>query len=225
MVCAISFPISKHREERLQDVPIAVAAIGSSSLENNRVLATQDLQVAVPTLVYSSTGLYAQPFLRGIGSDLTFPNADPSVATYIDGVFVSNNSATIQSLLGTDRVEILSGPQGTLYGRNAVAGAINVYTLTPDDKFEGRLSASYGNYDLVEVGGHMSGPVTDTLFVGIYGGYSRRDSFYNRTAQSIDDLDRETSSGVRMKAVWEPNAACSAMCRIIPWPRHLAPPR
>jgi outer membrane cobalamin receptor len=113
---------AEKRSENLQNVPITVTAVTAAALAANKVESTQDLQFLVPSLVYNSASGFAQPFLRGIGSDFTVPNADPSVATYIDGAFVADQVATIQGLLAVDRVEVLEGPQGTLYGRNAVGG-------------------------------------------------------------------------------------------------------
>lgn len=195
---------AQRRNERLQDIPISVTAISADTLASNRIVSTKDIQFAVPTLVYSSAVGYAAPYLRGIGTDHTFPNADPSVATYIDGVFVSNNVAVLQNLLGIERVEVLAGPQGTLYGRNAVAGAIGIYTLTPTQDLQAKFTGTYGNYNLAEGSGYVSGGVTDTLAVGIYGGYSRHDTFLKRLNNLPGEPNHESNWGLRGKAVWKP---------------------
>ncbi|WP_114951589.1 TonB-dependent receptor [Sphingosinicella terrae] len=196
---------AQRRAENLQDVPISVASVGGGALEANGIETTRDIQFAVPTLVYNQASSFAQPFLRGIGSDITAPNADPSVATYVDGVFVANTTAVLQGLLGVDRIEVLQGPQGTLYGRNAVGGAVNVYTLTPRQELEGRLTATYGNYDLTQISGFVSGGVTDTLALGIYGAFSRRDTYLTKINPNIvGEPDHQTSYGVRVRGVWNP---------------------
>jgi len=204
---------AQKRAENVQDVPIAVHALSAATLENTGVTTTRDLQLAVPALVYNSAANNAQPFLRGIGSDTNGPNYDVSVATYIDGVFISSNTGVIQNLFGVERVEVLEGPQGTLYGRNAVGGAINVYTLIPKQQFETNLTAGFGNYDKYTANGFISGGLTDTLAVGLYFGYSNRDTYYtladpnphDPTLGSVTQPHRELSEGVRLKAVWTPN--------------------
>jgi iron complex outermembrane recepter protein len=202
------------REQRLQDVPIAVTAVGSAQIEANRVATTQDLQLLSPSLVYNELGGFAQPFLRGIGTDVSSPNVDPSVATYIDGAFLADSQTTIQNLLGVERIEIVSGPQGTLYGRNAVAGAINIITLTPKQQLEARASISAGNFSSLDGSARISGGLTDTLAVGLYGAASSRDSYYRRSgtttlyAPQVGTGDRKHHSnwGIRGKAVWDPVA-------------------
>jgi iron complex outermembrane recepter protein len=194
---------AQKRSENLQDVPIAISAIQAGNLLSAGVETTQELQFLVPTLLYSQQGAYGQPYLRGIGSDVAFINGDPSVVTYVDGVYVATSGAVIQQLLGVDRVEVLSGPQGTLYGRNAVAGAINVYTKTPSNEIDAEVSASYGNYDSTVLNGYLSGPVSDNLYVGIYGGYDRRDTFVDKVVGNLPEPDHESKYGGRVKVVWD----------------------
>jgi iron complex outermembrane receptor protein len=198
---------AQRRAERLQNVPIAVTAVSSAALVNRGIATTQELQLATPTLVYTTTGQYAVPFLRGIGTDVVVPSSDASVATYIDGVYVANQVAGIVSLLGVDRVEVLEGPQGTLYGRNAVAGAINVITLTPSQQFEAAASGTYGNYDHFEGTARVSGEVAPNLFAGVYAAGSSRDSYLTllHPAPVSGEPSRETNWGVRGKLIWQPS--------------------
>lgn len=198
---------AQKREESLQSVPIAVSAVTAASLEQRNVQSTRDLQYVVPSLTFNQVSGWGQPFLRGIGSDIAGPNQEAGVATYVDGVFVSNNGAILQSLLGTERVEVLAGPQGTLYGRNAVGGAINIYTLTPGPEFAGRAVATYGNFDRMEASGYVSGPVSDTLRLGVYGAYSRRDPYKRPTVAGINQPRHELNYGGRAKLVWAPTDA------------------
>lgn len=199
---------AQKRSESLQEVPIAIVAISGEQLAANRVMTSQDLQFSVPSLIYNQLSAFAQPYLRGIGSDVTQPNADPSVATYVDGVFVSFNAGTVTNLLGVERVEVLQGPQGTLYGRNAVAGAINIYTLTPSQELDASATATYGNYDRKELSGYISGGVTDTLAIGLYLGGIKRDTYLHRVNPDTLNLPGEPKGesmyGGRIKAVWTP---------------------
>ena len=203
------------RSERLQDVPIAIQAVTGAQLAQNRIATTQDLQILSPSLVYNQLGGFAQPFLRGIGSDVSSPNVDPSVATYIDGAFLADSQSTITNLLGVERIEVVSGPQGTLYGRNAVGGAINIITLTPKQDFESRASLTVGNLDTIEGNYRISGGVSDTLALGLYVAGSRRDSLYHRFGPDVKstyapltysgDRKHQSNYGVRLKANWTPS--------------------
>jgi iron complex outermembrane receptor protein len=198
---------AQKREERLQDVPIAVTALTSDVLAKERIQTSQDVQFQVPALDYIATGGYAQPYLRGIGSAFTQPDTDATVATYIDGAFVSNIAATITNLLGVERVEVLEGPQGTLYGRNAVGGAINIITLTPGSEFEAKATSTFGDYDRKEGTLQVSGPITDTLSAGLYAADSYRETFYKVVRPASipnQDANGEHMSGLRGKFVWHP---------------------
>jgi iron complex outermembrane receptor protein len=196
---------AQKREQRLQDVPIAVTALQGDMLQQQNVQSTRDLQFVVPSLVFNQLSSYGQPFLRGIGSDLVGPNAEAGVATYIDGVFVAAGAGIVQGLLGTDRVEVLAGPQGTLYGRNAVGGAINIYTLTPGATLEAAASGTYGRYDRTDVSAHVSGPVSDTLSLGVYGAFQRRGTYLDFSSATPDDANEVQAAGVRAKAVLKPS--------------------
>lgn len=196
---------AQKRSENVQNVPIAITAIGSEALSQAGIDDTRTLQLAVPALNYASDSGFAQPFLRGIGSDINVPGAEPSVATFIDGVYVAQQQGQIVDLLGTDRVEVLAGPQGTLYGRNASGGAINVYTLTPSQTPEAAAALTYGNFNQAQISGHASGGLTNSLSAGLYLAGTRRDSIYDfKPTTAPGQLTHETSYGIRLKAVWQP---------------------
>ncbi|OCC23742.1 hypothetical protein MB02_11345 [Croceicoccus estronivorus] len=196
---------AQKRAENVQAVPIAVTSIGSGDLETARVANTQNLQLAVPSLNYATNAGFAQPFLRGVGSDIGSPGAEASVATFVDGVYIVNNQGVITGLLGVDRVEVLAGPQGTLYGRNASGGAINVYTLTPRHEVEAAVTLTGGNYDRLEGSARVSGGITDTLAVGVYVAGTRRDTYLSYEP-TLPPGQRTTNKSwaARFKAVWQP---------------------
>jgi iron complex outermembrane receptor protein len=206
---------AQRRAENVQDVPIAITGFSSEAMDEGRIQTTQDLQFHVPSLNFGYLSVFSKVYLRGIGTDITSQGADGAVATYIDGIYVPGQSSQIQGLLGTERIEVLAGPQGTLYGRNAVAGAINIYSLTPTEETDFKVSVGTGDYDRREFTGHFSGGVTDTLAMGIYGGYIKRDTFFDIV--NVDALQfgmqndmhdwvtDETQWGIRLKAVWKPS--------------------
>ena len=199
---------AQKREERIQSVPMTIEAFSAANLADARIETTQDLKFLVPSLQYSNNASYATPYLRGIGTDLTQPNSDPSVATYIDSAFVASNLGTIMNLLGVERVEVLKGPQGTLFGRNAVAGAINMITLTPSDKSESVVSAGFGNFAEKELSGHVSGALTDNLYAGIYAAGSRSNPYIRDIGptpkETGNTLDSDSQWGLRGKLVYLP---------------------
>lgn len=168
---------AQKRAERLQDVPIAMTAIGGDLLEKNGIQSTQQLQTMVPSLVYTTNGTSAVPFLRGVGSTIGQPNAEASVATHIDGVYIGLAAVGVQDLVAVKQIEVLKGPQGTLYGRNATGGTINITTRTPRDELESEFRLRFGNYNRVDISGFVSGGLTDDLAVGIYASRNSRDSY------------------------------------------------
>ncbi|WP_313806730.1 TonB-dependent receptor [Sphingobium sp.] len=196
---------AQRRSESAQDVPIAITAIGGEALGERRILDTQGLQLAVPSLNFGSDSGFAMPFLRGVGSTITAPGAEASVATFVDGVYVASSQGLIMNMLGVDRVEVLAGPQGTLYGRNASGGAINLYTLTPGQETEIEATLGYGNYDCKEASFRASGALTDRLSAGLYLAGSHGETFLNYASpRPAGQQTNNRAWGVRAKAVWNP---------------------
>jgi len=138
---------AQKRAENVQDVPISVTALSGEMLEAMGVDDPTDLQAVTPGLTYGSATGFAIVYLRGVGSD-AFLMADPSVATYIDNVYYPFASGLAQSFGKVERIEILKGPQGTLFGRNTTGGAISITTETPSfDELSGSVSYTYGHYE------------------------------------------------------------------------------
>jgi iron complex outermembrane receptor protein len=202
---------AQRRSERLQDIPIAVTAITGDALGEKHAMTTQDLQLSIPSLNYGNQSGFATPYLRGIGSDIAAINSDPSIATYIDGVYLANNTSTVVSLLGVERIEVLLGPQGTLYGKNALGGAINVVTRTPTSETDGQIQITGGNYNRLEGNGYVSGRIANNLYGGIYAVGQRRDFYYDyqipvNQRQLSGTPSHEWAWGVRGKLVWDVGA-------------------
>jgi len=196
---------AQKRTERLLDVPIAVSAIDQAAIEKGQMRTTQDIQNMVPSLVFTSLASSATPYLRGVGSDIAQPNAEAGVATHLDGVFVSLAAVGVQDLLAVERIEVLSGPQGTLYGRNAVGGAINVITRTPMQELEAGATITVGNYSRQEFTGYVSGGLGENFAAGIYAATSARDTYYDRVQpQRLNEPRDEESDAVRIKFAWTP---------------------
>lgn len=148
---------AQRRDQRLQDVPIAVTALSAEGLERQAITSTADLTVAVPGLVMSRASSVWQPFMRGVGSQTIQPGSDPSIATYVDGVYLSAPGALLFSFNNIERIEALKGPQGTLFGRNATGGLIQIFTRDPTSETMAKASLGYANFDTVNVSAYVSG--------------------------------------------------------------------
>lgn len=138
---------AQRRSERLQTVPIAVNAISGESLSRQGATKLTDIGNIVPGLVFTRTSSAVQVYLRAIGSSSTTTGNDPTIATYIDGVYNASANSMLFSLNNIARVEVLKGPQGTLFGRNATGGLIHVITSDPKAGTSAKASVGYGNYD------------------------------------------------------------------------------
>ncbi len=207
---------AQKREENVQDVPLSVSAFSEEKLEASGVSSTRDLQLVTPGLTITGSAGYSLIYLRGIGTSAFIPSFDPSVATYVDGIYVPSQQATLTDLGGVERVEILKGPQGTLFGRNSTGGAINVITKSPGSSPELSINAEgssfdSGNLDTRKFKVYGAYPLTDTVSISLGGIYSKEDSYYKLTPdpQSLTtpgdySLKPELTKGGRAKLRWQP---------------------
>ena len=181
------------RSERLSNVPIAVSAVGQEALQNSGATDIRQMTQLTPSLLVSSTGSEANASarIRGIGTVGDNPGLESSVAVFIDGVYRSRTGSGLNDLGEVDRIEVLRGPQGTLSGRNATAGTINVLTKLPSFDFGGYGEASYGNYNAVRVAAGLTGPIiADKLAFRIDGVFNKRDGYYYDVTNNTDYNDR-----------------------------------
>ncbi|EED36692.1 TonB-dependent receptor [Luminiphilus syltensis NOR5-1B] len=217
---------AQKRSESMQDVPIAMAAFTSESMQDMGITSSQDLQVAVPALVFPSLGSLGQVYLRGVGTRFTLNGLDPSVATYVGERYSPRGSGAIFSLgPDVDRVEVLKGPQGVLFGRNATGGAIRVIKKDVTDVLEGEFQASVGNYDYYKVGGTVNIPISDTLGIRLSGQTEKRDGLRKNIAAGQmtylgpipdrhDELDRTQFNA---HLAWTPTDRLSANLYVDYW--------
>lgn len=196
------------RQQVLQDVPISVNVVSAESLQNSGATDIRALNQLTPSLLVSSTGTEANGSarIRGIGTVGDNPGLESSVAVFIDGVYRSRTGSGLNELGEVERIEVLRGPQGTLFGRNASAGLINIITKQPNlNESEGYAEATYGNYDFLRVGAGLTGPIGDSGFAyRLDGIYVQRDGFLKDVVNdtSVNDRDRYF---VRGQLLWEPN--------------------
>ncbi len=152
---------AQKRAENLQETPIAVTAITGDALRELNRDDVAAIAASTPSLTYAEAGGESQIYIRGVGSNLFSVGADPSIATNLDGVYLGRSNMGLAQFLDVERVEILRGPQGTLYGRNATGGAINIYSRMPTESFEGYGTLIVGNQGRREMNAAVSGPLSD----------------------------------------------------------------
>jgi iron complex outermembrane recepter protein len=175
---------AQRREERLQDVPVAVSAFGAEDLAKLGVADIGSLRGSVPGLTITHTaGVNASNLItiRGVGGLPLAIGAGQATGIYLDGVYLSRVDAGFFSLDDVERVEVLRGPQGTLYGRNATAGAVNIITRDPGDQLRGGFDVNYGNYAAKKIKGSVSGPISGHWSGGLSGSYEDRDGYFTNT--------------------------------------------
>jgi outer membrane receptor protein involved in Fe transport len=195
------------REQTLQETPIAVSVTSGEVLEQAQIRDILDLQTVTPSLRVSQLqSASATTFIiRGFGNGDNNFGIEPSVGVFIDGVFRSRSAAALSDLNGVARIEVLNGPQSTLFGKNASAGVISVVTKEPQYEFGGQVEASYGNYNAVVLKGELTGPVSENIAFAIDGSYNRRDGYAQIVNLDTDVSDRNRWSA-RGQLLIEPSA-------------------
>ncbi|MFZ5609306.1 MAG: TonB-dependent receptor [Pseudomonadota bacterium] len=157
---------AQHRAQNLQDVPIAVSAFSARQLERRQVTDTIDLVRLVPNMVgNNNTGISTANtyFIRGLGNTEALATFDPPVGTYVDDVYLARQNANNFALFDVERIEVLRGPQGTLFGRNTTGGAVNVILKKPAEELTGFAEASYGRFDEIRTRASLDAPLTSKL--------------------------------------------------------------
>ncbi|WP_313807886.1 TonB-dependent receptor [Sphingobium sp.] len=194
---------AQRREQRLQDVPISVSALSADTAAARGVDGTATLQAAVPNLIVARQGNNAQPFLRGIGSSLGDVVAEGSVAIYLDGAYQPTPIANFFTFNNIERIEVLKGPQGTLFGRNATGGVIQIVTRDPSQRLAVEMSASDANYDTVRADAYVAGGLTDNLTASLAVDYSKQRDGWGKNLTTGSDTFRFEDFGIRGKLKWD----------------------
>nr|WP_047166612.1 TonB-dependent receptor [Sphingomonas sp. Y57] len=198
---------ARRRQETAQEVPLAISVVGANQIESTGNFNILKLQQLAPTLqVYSSNPRNTSVNIRGLGVPfgLTSDGFEQGVGIYVDDVYNSRVAAAVFDFLDVNQVEVLRGPQGTLYGKNTTAGAINITTNQPTFDFEGRAEVTAGNLKFKQAKAAVSGPLSDKVAVRVAGGVtSRRGTLYNvPTGQYINEQD---NLGVRGTLLFKPS--------------------
>gem|GEM_PF-121778 len=185
---------AQKRSERLVDVPISVSNLSADQLRDAGITHARDLSQVVPGLNFAMQGALAQPTIRGIGSTLTAAGDESNTALYIDGVYMSQMYANFFDLPSIERIEVLKGPQGTLFGRNATGGAINIITREPDQVRSGQVGAGLGNLGERQVSLYLNDGRTDTLAVNLAVDVLENDGYIRNSVNGDRTGDRQSTS-------------------------------
>lgn len=184
------------REQTLQEVPIAVSVVQEETIEDAQIVDALDLQSVVPSLRVSQLERSSNTTfsIRGFGSGANNPGIEPSVAVFIDGVFRTRAGSALDDLMDLERVEVLKGPQATLFGKNAAAGVVSLVTKKPEYEWGGQIEATLGNFDSRIVRGVITGPINDIFAFSLAGSYNQRDGYFDNLGDTENYNNRDRYS-------------------------------
>ncbi|MGI9343983.1 MAG: TonB-dependent receptor, partial [Gammaproteobacteria bacterium] len=200
---------ARKREENLQDTPVAVSAFNENELRYRQIRTTDQLAEITPNLTFdqaspsSGSSSAGQIFIRGVGQTDFTPVTDPGVGLSIDGIYMARSAGNVLDFVDIDRVEVLRGPQGTLFGRNTIGGAIVVHTRRPDpEALSGSITGKIGDDSLINVTGRINVPLAENAAVNFAVDAIQRDGYVTRINDGIDTGDRDRVS-LRGALTWD----------------------
>lgn len=202
---------ARKREESLQNVPLSVTLLSSQALERQQVVSTTDLDKVAPNIQFHSYGTLtgnnsaAQVFIRGIGQTDATPAVDPGVGVYIDDVYMGRSVGAAMDFRDIANVQILRGPQGTLFGRNTIGGAVLLTTNQPGEDAGNTVRVGFGEDKLYEAFGAMDVPIVDTLDARVALGFRKRDGYVQRISDGTD-LGNENMYTGQIALRWAPTS-------------------
>jgi iron complex outermembrane receptor protein len=201
---------AQRRAESVQKIPIAISAISGAALAERGATDLTSIGSSIPSLNMSEQIGQARITLRGIGVDNISTGAESSVAFNQDGVFFSRSAAALASFYDVQRVEVLRGPQGTLYGRNATGGSVNIITNKPTSDLHGGVSLTGGNYETINAEAFVSGGLSDTVSARL-SGQVQNHSGYGKNIFTGSDIDSKHSQAIRGQLLFKPGSRLSVL--------------
>jgi iron complex outermembrane receptor protein len=199
----------------VQNTPLAVTAFSASQLEHSNIAGTQDLAKFAPNLQIAQNNEFAEFYIRGVGSNNIFNGSDPDVTVNVDGVYIGRPFGQFTNFLDVDRVEVLRGPQGTLYGRNAVGGTVNVISKVPTDDTEEKFRLSLGDYAKVGVDGYASGAILPgKVDFSVAASYLRHDAYVDNIVSNQPDINNANQGSARLQLRLRPTEDIDATTRV-----------
>lgn len=196
---------ARRRDERLIDVPVTVNVVGGTALETQGIKATNQLAQLVPGVTVTMNSGWMQPGIRGVSSLGASLGVPSNVAMYIDGIYIEDQVAAKMDLPDVDRVEVSKGPQGTLFGRNATAGAIQIFTKGPSFDPEFNVRATYGSFNNRTISGFATGAIVDDVLAASGSAYFEKGDGFNKDIVTGDDLGGINTKVLRGKLLFTPS--------------------
>ncbi|MBB3048651.1 outer membrane receptor protein involved in Fe transport [Litorivivens lipolytica] len=198
---------AQRKAESLQDAPISIAAFSSDALEKKGISNLVDLRANVPNLQltpHPNSATTARVYMRGVGNNDDQVTQDPSVAVYMDGVYLARNLGLAQEVADIERIEVLRGPQGTLYGRNATGGAINVITKAPSpEALEFTQKFSAGNFDYFRSKSSLNLPLSDRLAAKLAYMTMQKEGFVDNAGTGVERFGDREREAWRVDVLWD----------------------
>ena len=204
---------AERRSERLQDVPITITNISAADLEKSGSNNLTDIASMTPGLRFDYAGNFVQPTIRGVGTALALAGGSSNVGTYIDGFISPNPAANDFQLLNVESIQVLKGPQGTLFGRNTTGGAILVNSTKPSLETNAIGEVSYGNFNTQKYEGYFTTALASTLAFDIAGILNKSDGFTTNIVTRDDDAGRYRNWSVRTGLLFTPTDELSFLFR------------
>ncbi|WP_310227746.1 TonB-dependent receptor [Sphingobium xenophagum] len=195
---------ANRRSESIQKVPIAITAVTAERLAAANIMGTESLARVVSGLTFQISAGGTAPHLRGIGTTAVGAGVENSVATYVDGVYILSVNGALVQLNNIEQVEVLKGPQGTLFGRNATGGVVNIRTKDPKQELSGEFTARYGNYQTASLQGYLTGGLAPNVAADIAGFVSLQGKGYGQNLFLGKDVNKLDQYAIRSKALIEP---------------------
>jgi iron complex outermembrane receptor protein len=195
---------AQKRTELLVDVPISMAVVNEEQIKAANAQILSDVAMSVPNVTFGAqNGKLGAVYVRGVGSPSRNIGFDTRVGVYLDGVYIGQSSQFDQDLVDIERIEVLRGPQGTLFGKNTDAGAISVISKRPSDRFEGMISVDYGNYDARVIAAKMNIPTSERSALSVAVKDTRRDGFIDNIFDG-EELENRNRTQARAQFAYEP---------------------
>lgn len=203
---------AQRRAENLQSVPIAVTAATSEKLEVAGIRDTSEIALITPGFQLRNIAGFSIPNIRGLGSNASGPGIENSIGIYLDGVYLEASSSALFSLANIERIEVLKGPQGTLFGRNSTGGVVQVITKRPSFEPTGSITVDIGNYQTGAIDGYVSGGASDTIAADFAFHYKKQGKGWGTNFFNGRDVNRvDDDLIVRSKLLWEPTSRTSIL--------------
>ena len=193
---------AQKKEESLLDSAIDVSVFSGEELEKYAISDMSGIALSVPGLTFQNTGAWAQIYLRGVGTRVSQAGLDPGVAVYVDDRYVGRQSGIMFGMTDMERIEVLKGPQGVLFGRNSTGGAIRLISNPVSDEMEGKVTMSLGDYDYKKMEGMLNVPISDNFAIRGTFQHREREAFKKNIIPGGYDYDDLDQTVARLRAKW-----------------------